>query len=577
LLEDRPVLGSATIPKKVGRYQVEAELGRGMMGAVYRAFDPLLGRLVAVKVVHAGLPVSEAELLSFEKRFLAEGQIVARLSHPGIVTLHEVGRDEDLGVPFMVLELLVGRTLREVIADGELLDWKKVTGVVCRLARALDYAHAEGVVHRDIKPANIMLLEDGSPKLMDFGIARLHAGFGLTTTGQFLGTPLYMSPEQALGEPVDGRSDLFSLGSVAYTLLTGRAAFDAESVPLILGRVAQLEPPPPASLNPKLPAALDYVCARALSKPAGSRYPRGVLFAEDLEDVTAGRPPRHQAGWAPPQITGGGTLVSRVNPAVPKKTEPAPSAPVAKVARPAAPRRRRRLLPRLALLAACLAALVAVFHYSGFWRNSLRPLLRPASETEREQALSALDSAADEATERLQDGARRLAALVEPEPGGEAPPTELGSGPAQAAGEPVGADPEPGRSGHDEPIVSMPGGDPTTLGRLSLSVASGITGAILTLLVDEVPVYRGTLTGGPEPQPVVFRLAEGGYHGVLSLEAGDHTVRARLETEGIVLEDLVFGSFAGGQSRHLDVRADPDRLLLAWRGPASPADASSQP
>ena len=574
------MFGPATVPKKIGRYQVEEEIGRGMMGAVYRAFDPLLDRQVAVKVIHPGLPLPDEELKAFEQRFLAEGRIVARLSHPGIVTLHEVGEDAELGVPYLVLELLVGRTLREVIADGKPLEWKRALGIIAQIAHALGYAHEQQVVHRDIKPANIMLLEDGAAKLMDFGIARLQAGFGLTSTGQLLGTPLYMSPEQALGEPIDGRSDLFSLGSVGYTLLTGQPAFQAESVPVILGKVAKLEPPAPSSLKPKLPAPLDYVCARALQKRPDARYQTGKTFAEDLEDVIAGRPPRHRKGWAPPQLTEGGTLMVQA-PAVPaapsiakpKAPVPAPSPP--QPARPTArprpkPRRRRG---RWLLLLVSVATLAGLLVTSSYWRTHLRPLLSPSSETERKQALSSIEVAADEAASRVQEGARRLAALVEEERGTSAPPAEPGAPPLPAAAAPVA--PPPAAPELEGPVVSMLPEDPATIGRLSLSVVDGVPDALLSIWLDEALVCRSRLAGGPEP--IVFRLAEGGYHGVLTVEPGDHLVRARLETAGGALEDQVPATFTAGLSRHLDIHADPDRLRLVWHGTTDAAEAERPP
>src|SRR5262245_6925619 len=211
------------LPRTVSRYEILAELGRGNMGVVYRAHDPDLGRDVALKVIRPAAAGAEEEEADFEKRFLQEARSAASLSHPGIVIVHDVGRDPATGSPYIALELLRGRPLDAVLREKGALPWREALRLGQRLAEALFAAHSKGIVHRDIKPANVMLLESGEPKIMDFGIAKVEAS-NLTAAGQMFGTPLYMSPEQALGRPVDARSDLFSLGSMLYEMLTGRRA-----------------------------------------------------------------------------------------------------------------------------------------------------------------------------------------------------------------------------------------------------------------------------------------------------------------------------------------------------------------
>src|SRR3990172_1419523 len=219
--------------RTVGRYQIEAELGRGSMGVVYRALDPTLGRPVALKTILVDHLVSETRS-DFERRFLAEARIAARLSHPGIVVVHDFGRDAKSGLLFIALECLTGETLAHKLAQGTLPAWRDALRIVGRVAVALHHAHQQGVVHRDVKPANVMILPSGEPKIMDFGIAHAEQVGAEVESG---GTPLYMSPEQALGGAVDGRSDLFSLGAIAYALLTGRPPFRGDSVRAILARV----------------------------------------------------------------------------------------------------------------------------------------------------------------------------------------------------------------------------------------------------------------------------------------------------------------------------------------------------
>ncbi len=288
-----------------------------MMGVGYEAHDPALGRVVALKTINPTYVTLPADREDFERRFAAEARIAARLSHPGIVVVHDVGRDEESGLLFIAFERLHGDSLAAIIGKGVRFPWRDSFQIIRRVAEALQHAHENGVIHRDIKPANIILPPSGQPKVLDFGIAKLQA-VHLTAAGQFFGTPLYMSPEQALSEKVDGRSDIFSLGSVAYALLTGRQAFEGESVMQILGRVVNHDPMPPLTLDSSLPPAVDYVIARALAKSRQDRYPEARYLAEDLEDLVDGRAPRHRPGWAqpPPSLPGAeATLIAELGPA----------------------------------------------------------------------------------------------------------------------------------------------------------------------------------------------------------------------------------------------------------------------
>ena len=278
------------------------------MGIVYEAWDPALGRRVAVKTLSLAASFGPLEREAYEQRFLTEARAAAGLSHPNIVVVHDVGRDGTAGVPYITLEYLEGRTLAEVSATGQRLDTREALRIVARLADALHTAHSQGIVHRDVKPANVMLLPSGQPKIMDFGIAKVPAS-QLTAAGLLFGTPANMSPEQALGEPLDARSDLFSLGTVLYELLAGRRPFFADTLTGILAQVVQQDPPPPSSLAPGLPGDADYLVARAMAKTRERRYPDGRTMAEDIEDVLASRPPRHRAQWG--ESGGGGTQVSR--------------------------------------------------------------------------------------------------------------------------------------------------------------------------------------------------------------------------------------------------------------------------
>ena len=315
-----------------------------MMGVVYRARDPDLGRHVALKTVQLAFDIGAEQKESFEQRFLAEARAAAALSHPNIVVVHDVGRDPESGVPFMALEYLSGQTLFDRLAAGP-MDAGQALGVAAALARGLHHAHTHGIVHRDVKPANIMLLGSGVPKLMDFGVAKLPAS-QLTAAGEFFGTPAYMSPEQALGNPVDGRSDLFSLACVLYVMLTGERAFDGPSVPTILAMIAHKDVPPPSRRVASLSSDVDAVLAHALAKDPARRYPDGDTFAEDLEDLLAGRTPRHTPKAGVPHV--------EATRAVGRGERPAPL-PVADVPHPARP-----YLRHLFFLIGVVGALVLV-------------------------------------------------------------------------------------------------------------------------------------------------------------------------------------------------------------------------
>jgi serine/threonine-protein kinase len=315
------------VPTRIGRYDVQRELGRGMMGIVYQARDSVLQRTVALKTISLAFAVSEKERETFEARFLQEARAAATLAHPGIVVVYDVGIDLNVGTLYMALEFLRGNTLELVISSGHLLDWHKGMLTIARVAEALHHAHSHGIIHRDVKPANIMILASGEPKVMDFGVAKLEGG-QLTTRGQVLGSPRYMSPEQTQGHSLDARSDLFSLGAVLYELLTGKKAFSGRDLPTVVLNVAYEDPAPPSTVRTGLPSVVDRLVARALAKDPDDRYPSGKALAQDIEDVLANRPPRHLAGWVVPKSPR--TLVPRSarQPATPPaQAPPAPAPP----------------------------------------------------------------------------------------------------------------------------------------------------------------------------------------------------------------------------------------------------------
>ena len=251
--------------ERIGKYKIVGELGRGTMGEVYKAHDPVLNRFVALKTLPARLGPDDETL----QRFHREAQAAALLNHPNIVTVHDFGREH--GLLFIAMELLEGIDLREAI-DSELLKTiDDKLSVMDGVLAALDYAHAKGVVHRDIKPANIHLGKSRQVKIMDFGLAKISTS-EMTQEGIVLGTPNYMSPEQALGDKVDGRTDLFSTGAVLYELLTGHKPFEADTTPSVLFQVVHRQPPPARRWVPDLPGGVVAVVNRALEKDLARRF-----------------------------------------------------------------------------------------------------------------------------------------------------------------------------------------------------------------------------------------------------------------------------------------------------------------
>lgn len=272
------LLGGARTNPTLGRYEVLKELGRGAMGTIYLGRDPKINREVALKTL-VYEEVEEDQLEDVKKRFFQEAEAAGRLSHPNIVTIYDAGDEHDLA--YMAMELLGGRDLSEHCRKDNLLPLKEAMKIVATVADALDYAHKNGVVHRDIKPANIMLLNDGTVKITDFGIARIVES-SKTHTGMIMGTPGYMSPEQVDGKKVDGRSDLFSLGAVFYELLSGEKAFKGENIAKIMYNISKCSYSPLKDVVPEIPGCCEVIIKKLLSRTFNRRYKMGEEVAKDI-------------------------------------------------------------------------------------------------------------------------------------------------------------------------------------------------------------------------------------------------------------------------------------------------------
>jgi serine/threonine-protein kinase len=276
----------------IGRYEIIAELGHGAMGAVYKARDPLMDRTVAIKTILSGA-LSGPMAQEYRERFTREARAAGRLTHPGIVTVYDVGDFE--GTPYLVMEFVDGRSLATAMDTGVRFSFDHIFEMGRQLADALGYAHRNGVVHRDIKPANI-LLTAGAPgepehaKIADLGVAKLSAS-QITTTGQLLGTPAFMPPEQFTGATIDGRADLFSLGVILYWLATGDKPFAGDTITAVSYKIVHSSPAPPRRINPAVPATLEMAIMKCLEKDPAQRYLTGEALAADLAAGRAGRMP----------------------------------------------------------------------------------------------------------------------------------------------------------------------------------------------------------------------------------------------------------------------------------------------
>jgi tRNA A-37 threonylcarbamoyl transferase component Bud32 len=382
-------------PAKLGRYEVVEEIGKGAMGVVYLARDPLIGRQVALKTFRVGLSERDHELAQFRHRFVREAQSAGILSHPNIVTIHDVVDDGDDGMCFIAMEYVKGTNLKSLMQRPEPFSLEFLVNVVSQIADGLDYAHMRGVVHRDIKPANILIDADNRVKITDFGIARLDTS-NLTMEGQLLGTPNYMAPEQIQGKEIDHRADIFSLGVVLYEMVTRRKPFQGENLTVVTHKIVYEPFTPAEEIVKDLPSGLSSILSKSLEKDPSRRYQRAAEISEDLrkllakvqqmDDTSATQEvPVQMVPAKLPSVPPPPAVVRPTAPAAPPKTscaapapvpagpQPAPAAPQPAPApapspAPAAPA-TRRMWPWVAVGGLLLVAIVA----GGAWILTSQP------------------------------------------------------------------------------------------------------------------------------------------------------------------------------------------------------------
>lgn len=517
--------------KRFGRYEIVAELGRGAMGVVYKARDPQIDRMVAVKTVSLFGQEPEEEK-EFRLRFSNEAQAAGRLHHPGIVSVFDVGEDPDNRDPYIVLEYVSGESLQRILAREKKLPLSRALKLAEELADALDYAHEQGVVHRDIKPANILVTDDGRAKIADFGIAKLNLAH-FTLPGRVLGTPAYMAPEQLSGEGSDGRSDVFSLGVILYVLVTGHSPFPGSSATTVCFKVANREPVAASALDLALPPQLDAVISQAIAKNPEERYQRGSEFARDLRQL--------QDAYKP----GSTTISLQAVPSLASRSAASRARTGSHVAGVAAVEDAGKVvhhilfkapLRDLILGGATVLLLVILAVQSKLFVN--RPGANSEGDVNQSEVLDARSTNAAPPTEHATDMDRpapRTAKSFRTKARVKAPPT-----------------PRPVR----EIVV------PSAM--LELAIQHQFKDATLSLYVDDKLAHTRDLHGGAQKKLVLFNGIKGVESETVKLPAGLHTLRLRVVSSDHTtdLSRTISADFAGGADKTLQVTFDKHNTVM---------------
>jgi eukaryotic-like serine/threonine-protein kinase len=539
--------------ERFGRYEILAELGRGAMGVVYKARDPKINRVVAVKTISlAGQPPEEE--LEYRERFFREAEAAGRVSHPGIVTIFDVGEEPETRAPYIVMEFVGGQSLDKLLSrDDHRLPVETALQLTLELAEALDCAHAQGVVHRDLKPANILLTEDGHAKIADFGVAKLNLA-NHTLAGRALGTPAYMSPEQLNGEAVDGRSDLFSLGVILYTVLTGYRPFQGNSAITISFKVVNRDPIPATVLDTELPPGIDYVIARAMAKDPAERYQRGMEMVLDIQELREGREPRSKAKL-PGSPTSGSAAQTANQRAEASLGQPGIAAKLLASARslPLGHSAAEKLLEKIRKKSFAGVLVLAGLFIVGLWVISFGP------QGVRSRAAEPLPLAGEVAP--VKTAATPTAPAASAVASVEAAPTAVVTQLPKRV---------PARRTHPAPVkvarasspaVSPPAVSPATVSpatspaTLEIDVEHKFAEANLSIWVDDRLTYTHRLEGTDKKRLVVFHHVQGHEFHAMQVSPGKHLLRVQVTSEVASYDQsaAVAGEFASGQENVLRI------------------------
>jgi serine/threonine protein kinase len=547
--------------ERFGRYEILAELGRGAMGVVYKARDPKINRVVAVKTISlAGQPPEEEQ--EYRERFYREAEAAGRLSHPGIVTIFDVGEEPETRAPYIVMEFVRGQSLDKLLSrEDRKLPVDTALKLAHELAEALDCAHGQGVVHRDLKPANILLTEEGHAKIADFGVAKLNLA-NHTLGGRTLGTPAYMSPEQLNGENVDGRSDLFSLGVVLYTILTGYRPFQGNSALTVSYKVVNRDPVPATVLETELPLELDYIIGRAMAKDPAQRYQRGMEMALDIQDLREGRELWSKAKQ-PGSAEGGISTIT---------TEKDKSSPAGQRGTALRPRLPQRVKTNPKSSAETLMDKVGNKYFAGtlLLVGLLAFGLRVGDVVWPKQA--ATRSGIGKGGAEKNGPGKPVAA---PLPiAGESPDRAAALSPARSVpAKPVraksGTQSSPSRSSPSRSSPSRSSPSQSSPSQRSAGMTSGAPAATLdvevdykfaeanlSIWVDGQLGYTHTLEGTDKKHLVVFHHVEGHQIHAMQVQPGKHLLRVLVKAGENSLDQSVTGDFSSGSEKLLRISFD---------------------
>lgn len=526
--------------KRFGRYEILGELGRGAMGVVYKARDPQINRLVALKTIALRGQDPEAEQ-EFRMRFLNEAQAAGRLHHPGIVAVFDVGEDAETHDPYIVLEYVDGEALNRILARERKLSLERALQFTEEVAAALDYAHEQGVTHRDIKPGNILITQDGHPKIADFGIAKLNLAH-LTIPGRLLGTPAYMAPEQLSGSAADGRSDLFSLGVILYAMVTGHSPFQGDSATTVCFKVANREPLPASALDLNLPRELDEVITRAMAKDPKRRYQRGSDFAEAVAELHARLVP-------PSNPTRTGTRTGTV------------ARPRALSRRPAVGLTYAMKLVRSAILKAPVRDLVlGVATIIMLFVVGVQTKLLVFSQKEAIGTATAIPTRVPPVPVATKLDMSETA-LSRQEPLPASPPAAIKPAVVTALAKPP--------SKKSRTPISPPKEVVVPLSTVELTVRHQFKDATLSIWVDGKLALTHELHGGVQKRLVVFGGVRGSESETLQVPAGKHILRfcAQTADQTVNLSKTISADLVGGGDKTLAITFDKHNtsMLLDWQ------------